>query len=85
MFMDILGNKVWGFDMGKGSLGEAVRIGNEFKHVCSLLLDADFGEIKTAASLRRSNIARVKLTKLAKSGLKIAYANAGLKSCNFAK
>lgn len=53
MFMDTLGNKVWGFDMGKGSLGEAVRIGNEFKHVCSLLLDADFGEIKTAASLRR--------------------------------
>ena len=24
---------VWGFDIGKGSLGEAVRIGNEFKHV----------------------------------------------------
>ena len=46
-------NNVWGFDMGKGSLGEAVRIGNEFKHVESLIIDAEFGEIKTAAGLRR--------------------------------
>ena len=46
-------NHVWGFDLGRGSLGEAVRIGNEFKHVESLLIDPDFAEIKTAASLRR--------------------------------
>ena len=46
-------NNVWGFDIGKGSLGEAVRIGNEFKHVESLLIDADFAEIKTAATARR--------------------------------
>lgn len=47
------GNHIWGFDIGKGSLGEAVLDGSEFKHVASLLLDADFGEIKTAAGLRR--------------------------------
>lgn len=39
------GNHIWGFDIGKGSLGEAVLDGSEFKHVASLLLDADFGEI----------------------------------------
>lgn len=47
------GNHIWGFDIGKGSLGEAVLDGSEFKHVASLLLDADFGEIETAAGLRR--------------------------------
>lgn len=47
------GNHIWGFDIGKGSLGEAVLMGAEFRHVTSLLLDEDFGEIKTAAGLRR--------------------------------
>lgn len=47
------GNHIWGFDIGKGSLGEAVLTGPEFRHVASLLLDKDFGEIKTAAGLRR--------------------------------
>ncbi len=51
--MNIIENHVWGFDMGKGSLGEAVRIGDEFKHVQSLIIDKDFAEIKTAAGLRR--------------------------------
>ncbi len=46
--------KVWGFDIGKGSLGEAVRIGNEFKHVLSMEIDEDFAEIKTAAAARRA-------------------------------
>ena len=45
---------VWGFDIGKGSLGEAVRVGNEFKHVLSMEIDADFAEIKTAAATRRA-------------------------------
>ena len=44
---------VWGFDMGKGSLGEAVRIGNEFKHVQSLILDKDFASTKDASARRR--------------------------------
>ena len=44
---------IWGFDIGKGSLGEAVRIGSEIKHVQSLILYKDFGEIKTAAEIRR--------------------------------
>lgn len=43
-------NHVWGFDIGKGSLGEAVRIGGDFKHIASVLLDPEFGEIKTAVS-----------------------------------
>lgn len=45
---------VWGFDIGKGSLGEAVRIGNEFKHVQSLEIPPEFAETKTAAALRRA-------------------------------
>ena len=45
---------VWGFDIGKGSLGEAVRVGNEFKHVQSLEIDPEFAEIKTAAATRRA-------------------------------
>ena len=46
--------KIWGFDIGKGSLGEAVRIGNEFKHVLSMGINEDFAEIKTAAAARRA-------------------------------
>ena len=45
---------VWGFDIGKGSLGEAVRIGNEFKYVQSLEIDSEFAETKTAAIARRA-------------------------------
>lgn len=45
--------KVWGFDLGKGSLGYAVRSGLDFLDVQSLLLDADFAETKTAAANRR--------------------------------
>lgn len=32
-------NHIWGFDIGKGSLGEAVLMGAEFRHVTSLLLE----------------------------------------------
>lgn len=39
---------VWAFDLGKGSLGEAVRNGNEFLHKASLLIPAYFAETKTA-------------------------------------
>ena len=45
--------KVWGFDLGKGSFGYAVRSGLDFLDVQSLLLDADFAETKTAAANRR--------------------------------
>ncbi len=44
---------VWAFDLGKGSIGEAVRRGNEFLHKASLLIPAEFAETKTAAGRRR--------------------------------
>lgn len=44
---------VWAFDLGKGSIGEAVREGNKFLHKASLLIPADFAETKTAAGRRR--------------------------------
>jgi hypothetical protein len=44
---------IWAFDLGKGSIGEAVRRGNEFKHGESLLIPAEFAETKTAAGRRR--------------------------------
>jgi hypothetical protein len=34
---------VWAFDLGKGSIGEAVRRGNEFLHKASLLIPAELG------------------------------------------
>jgi hypothetical protein len=40
------GETVWAFDLGKGSIGEAVRRGTEFLHKASLLIPAEFGEIK---------------------------------------
>ncbi len=46
-------NMVWAFDLGKASIGEAVREGNNFKHKASLLIPAEFAETKTAASRRR--------------------------------
>ena len=36
---------VWAFDLGKGSLGEAVRRGTEFLHKESLLIPAEFAEL----------------------------------------
>lgn len=45
---------VWAFDLGKGSIGEAVRSGNEFLHKASLLIPAEFAETKTAAKRRRA-------------------------------
>ena len=44
---------VWAFDLGKGSLGEAVRRGPEFLHKASLLIPADFAETRTARDRRR--------------------------------
>lgn len=44
---------IWAFDLGKGSIGEAVRRGTTFLHKASLLIPADFAETKTAASRRR--------------------------------
>ena len=32
---------VWAFDLGKASLGEAVRQGNKFPHKASLLISSD--------------------------------------------
>ncbi len=44
---------IWAFDLGKGSIGEAVREGNKFLHKASLLIPADFAETKTASGRRR--------------------------------
>jgi CRISPR-associated endonuclease Csn1 len=40
---------VWAFDLGKGSIGEAVRRGNEFLHKASLLIPAELGQRGPAA------------------------------------
>ena len=47
------GKTICAFDLGKGSIGEAVRRGNEFLHKASLLIPAEFAETKTAAGRRR--------------------------------
>ena len=44
---------VWSFDLGKASIGEAVRLGNKFLHIASLLLPEDFAETKSATTRRR--------------------------------
>lgn len=44
---------VWAFDLGKASIGEAVRTGTEFKHKASLLIPAEFAETRTARDRRR--------------------------------
>ena len=44
---------VWAFDLGKGSLGEAVRRGSKFLHKASLLIPAEFAETRTARDRRR--------------------------------
>jgi len=44
---------VWAFDLGKGSMGEAVRQGNQFLHKASLLIPAEFAETRTARDRRR--------------------------------
>jgi len=49
---------VWAFDLGKGSIGEAVRRGNEFLHKASLLIPAEFAETKTARDRRRMHRTR---------------------------
>lgn len=46
-------NHVWAFDLGKGSIGEAVRVGANFKHKASLLIPGDFAETRTARDRRR--------------------------------
>src|SRR5665213_451556 len=48
-----LNDIVWAFDLGRASIGEAVRRGNEFLHKASLLIPAEFAETKTAAGRRR--------------------------------
>lgn len=44
---------VWAFDLGKGSIGEAVRRGTTFLHKASLLIPAEFAETRTARDRRR--------------------------------
>ena len=46
---------IWAFDLGKGSIGEAVwNVGKkQFDHVASLLIPAEFASTKDAASRRR--------------------------------
>ncbi len=44
---------IWSFDIGKGSIGEAVRLGSKFLHVESLIIPPEFAETKSAATRRR--------------------------------
>ena len=44
---------VWAFDLGKNSIGEAVRKGKQFLWKSTLLIPDDFAETRTAASRRR--------------------------------
>src|SRR5512135_3306999 len=44
---------VWAFDLGKASIGEAVRQGTRFLHKASLLIPAEFAESRTSANRRR--------------------------------
>ncbi len=46
-------NHVWAFDLGKGSIGEAVRQGTVFRHKASFLIPGDFAETRTARDRRR--------------------------------
>src|SRR6266545_6803775 len=45
--------RVWAFDLGKASIGEAVRQGTQFLHKASLLIPPDFAATKSAAKRRR--------------------------------
>jgi CRISPR-associated endonuclease Csn1 len=50
-----IGPTIWSFDLGKASIGEAVRETktNEFLHKASLLIPAEFASTKDAATRRR--------------------------------
>ena len=52
---------VWSFDLGKGSIGEAVRDikSNKFLHKASLLIPAEFASTKEAAIRRRMERTRL--------------------------
>ena len=69
---------VWAFDLGKGSIGEAVRRGNEFLHKASLIIPAEFAETKTAAGRRRMWRTR-QAHKAREQWLEKVWAAAGLK------
>jgi len=42
--------RIWAFDLGKASIGEAVREGNRFLHAASLLIPAEFAETRPPLS-----------------------------------
>ena len=44
---------IWAFDLGKASIGEAVRVGTAFKHKASLLIPEKFAETRPARDRRR--------------------------------
>lgn len=54
-------NTIWSFDMGKASIGEAVRDvrTNTFIHVASLLMPAEFASTKEARNRRRMHRTRL--------------------------
>jgi hypothetical protein len=60
---------VWAFDLGKGSIGEAVRQGNKFLHKASLLIPANFAENKKGAAKAPCGSHRSRLATQAASAL----------------
>ena len=45
---------VWAFDLGKGSIGEAVRRGNEFLHKASLAHPGGIGSARAGSNVWNS-------------------------------
>jgi CRISPR-associated endonuclease Csn1 len=68
---------IWAFDLGKGSIGEAVRRGTQFLHKASLLIPAGFAETKPAANRRRMMRTR-QAHKAREQWLDQVWGNAGL-------
>ena len=59
---------VWAFDLGKGSIGEAVRQGTKFLHKASLLVPVDLQKSNGAAKAPYGSH-RLRLAALAASAL----------------
>lgn len=52
---------VWAFDLGNGSIGEAVRLGDKFLHKASLLIPADFAKKKKGLKLSLAPVQELRL------------------------
>ena len=58
---DFLTGLVFGFDVGTGSIGEAVRLDNKFLHKASLRIPAEFAENKKGLRLAPAPVQELRL------------------------